>query len=212
MESMYNNKQVYKRKKFKKGNIKINRFKYRIIVLTLIIITALIYFSSNLMNNKDYNYKLGEKIYKSMNDKQTRTKAYVSAIYLNGGYSENTCVYFLSEVLRMNGEKIDVNVCNTTTILDIMKREGWRIERNYKKLKPGDICFTTDESLNKNGTPTHAYIFMGWQKKGNYDYAYICDNQAKDYNGKIYHLRNIAKTENKGKNVKEPFSFFMYKK
>ncbi|WP_286161337.1 hypothetical protein [Clostridium sp. KNHs214] len=212
MEGMCNDNQIYKRKKLKKRNIKINRFKYKIMFLTLLIIILLIYFSSNLMNDKNYNYKLGKKIYTSMNDKQNRTKAYVSAVYLNGGYSENTCVYFLAEVLRMSGEKIDVSVCNTAKILDIMKRDGWKIERNYKKLKPGDICFTTDELLNKNGTPTHTYIFMGWKKEGNYDYAYICDNQAKDYNGKIYHLRNITKAEKMGKNVKEPFSFFMYKK
>lgn len=53
---------------------------------------------------------------------------------------------------------------------------------------------------------------MSWAEEGKYDYAYVCDNQAKDYRGKIYHIRNIKKTENINNYQKEPFSFFMYKK
>ncbi|WP_138204528.1 hypothetical protein [Haloimpatiens lingqiaonensis] len=216
MEGLSSNNSICKdknHKNYKRRKRKVRKVKYRLIFLTLLVVVPLIIFSRNLMNyNKNYNYHLGEKIYKSMSDEQNRKKAYVSAIYLNGGYSENTCVLFLSEVLRMNGEKIDVKVCNTNRLLDIMKADGWKIERDYKKLKPGDICFTTDESLNKKGIPSHTYIFMGWQKEGSYDYAYICDNQAKDYQGKIYHLRNIAKVDKIGKSSKEPFSFFMYKR
>ena len=140
-----------------------------------------------------------------------RIKAYNGAIALNNGSSINSCVYFISEVLRMNDEKIADNVCNTTQILDIMKTEGFKKERDYKKLKSGDVVFTTDAMLNPMGVPTHTYIFMGWKEEGLYDYAYICDNQANDYDGKIYHLRNIVNLETKDGNTKEPFGFFMYK-
>lgn len=48
-------------------------------------------------------------------------------------------------------------------------------------------------------------------EEGKYDYAYICDNQAKDYEGKIYHTRNIKNIKNIKNSQKEPFSFFMHK-
>lgn len=164
------------------------------------------------VNSGERKYdKLREKIYISMNDKNTRIKAYNKAVTLNNGVSSNTCVYFLSEVLRINGFKIDDKICNTFELLDIMKKDKWKKEKDYKKLKRGDICFTTDEKLDKNGIPTHVYIFMGWKEEGKYDYAYICDNQAKDYDSKIYHLRNITKTDTHKGVTKEPFSFFMFK-
>ena len=53
--------------------------------------------------------------------------------------------------------------------------------------------FTTDGYGNKMVFQPHTYVFMAWVKEGNYDYAYICDNQTKDYENKIYHIRNIKK-------------------
>lgn len=191
---------------------KLSSMKYILIVFTLLLFIPLLYLELSLNpNDKMYSNKLGENIYDCMTKKDNRLKAYSRAVALNGEKSINTCVYFLCEVLRMNGENIADSVCNTTQILDIMKDEGWKKERDHRKLKPGAICFTTDSSLNPNGTPTHTYIFMGWKEQGLYDYAYICDNQAKDYDGKIYHLRNIIKVDDKGGNTKEPFGFFMYK-
>ena len=52
---------------------------------------------------------------------------------------------------------------------------------------------------------------MSWVKKGKYDFAYICDNQAKDYNNKIYHVRNISINYKVGDKAKDPFSFFVRK-
>lgn len=204
---------VDSKKTKKKHKIKkFNGTKFIISALILTIILPLIYLEQNLDNkNKNHNYKLRENIYNSMQIKENRVKAYNNAIYLNNGDSSNTCVYFLAEVLRMNEEKIPKDVCNTTELLGIMNKEGWKVEKDYKKLKPGDICFTTDENLNKNGTPTHVYIFMSWVEEGKYDYAYICDNQAKDYKGKIYHTRNIKNISNIKNSQKEPFSFFMHK-
>ncbi|WP_251859460.1 hypothetical protein [Clostridium sp. Marseille-Q2269] len=184
-----------------------------LILVILLFILIIINFGKNLaFNNKLYASKLQENIYNSMNIKGNRVQALSRAIKLNNGSSSNTCVYFISEVLRMNGENIHDGICNTTQLLDVMKDNGWKIERDYRKLRPGDICFTTDDKLNKNGTPTHTYVFMKWAKEDNYDYAYVCDNQAKDYDGKIYHLRNIKKVDNIKGNIKDPFSFFMYKK
>lgn len=191
-----------KPKKKKRAGIKLI-----LVGITLFFTVVLIHF----VQDRVHDYQLVGNIYSSMINNENRMKAYNRAVALNSGKTTNTCVYFLSEVLRMNGEKIDDSICNTTEILGIMKKDGWKIERDYKKLKPGNICFTTDERLDKNGTPTHTYIFMGWKKEGKYDYAYICDNQAKDYQGKIYHLRNIAKVEKVKGNTKEPFSFFIYK-
>lgn len=52
---------------------------------------------------------------------------------------------------------------------------------------------------------------MAWVKEGNYDYAYICDNQAKDYENKIYHIRNIKNVDKANGYSKDAFSFFMEK-
>jgi hypothetical protein len=196
----------------RKKESKLSSMKYVLIVFTLLFFVPLLYLEQHYnFNDKVSSTKLTENIYNSMTKKDNRLNAYNRAIALNDGKSANTCVYFLSEVLRMNDEEISDNVCNTTQILDIMKNEGWKKEREYKKLKRGNICFTTDEWLNPTGVPTHTFIFMGWKEEGLYDYAYICDNQANDYDGKIYHLRNILKLDSKGGNTKEPFGFFMYK-
>jgi len=203
---------IYERNiQLKKRRRKAVTVRFILLGTTLFIVAALLYFVQDLKNEKAYDYLLEERLYSSMMSKDNRIKAYNRAVELNGGSSANTCVYFLGEVLRMNGKEIDDNICNTTEILDIMKGKGWKKEYDYKKLKPGNICFTTDEKLNKYGAPTHTYIFMGWKEEGKYDYAYICDNQAKDYEGKVYHLRNITKAENVNGFTKEPFSFFLYK-
>ncbi len=54
-------------------------------------------------------------------------------------------------------------------------------------LKKGDIVFTEDRSPYQNKLwPTHAYIFIEWEKPDSYDYAYIMD-----YRG-AYERRNIT--------------------
>jgi tetratricopeptide (TPR) repeat protein len=190
----------------------ISSIKYILIASALLFFIPLLYVELNFNSNDKVNSsELERKLYYSMSKKDSRIKAFNRAIVLNNGKSINTCVYFLAEALRMNGENIDDNVCNTSQLLDIMKKEGFEKEKNYKKLKPGNICFTTDERLTAMGAPTHTFIFMGWKEQGLYDYAYICDTQANEYNGNLYHLRNITKVESVNGNTKEPFSFFMYK-
>jgi hypothetical protein len=176
-------------------------------LLFIVFLIIIFYFFISYIGNKNINSNL----YNFMKVKSSREEVYSKAIKLNNGSSANTCVYFIAEALRMNGEKISSSICNTSQLLNAMEKDGWKKEKDYKKLKPGDICFTTDEKLNKNGIPSHTYIFMGWQSEGNYEYAYICDNQAKDYKGEIYHLRNITIAKNIGGSQKDPFSFFLYR-
>ncbi|WP_461204956.1 hypothetical protein [Clostridium sp. DL1XJH146] len=184
-----------------------------ITIITIMVVVSYYNYNENQQWEKGaYNSIVSEKMYNSMGNLGDRLLAYNAAVDLNGGSSANTCVYFVSEVLRMNGEYVDNSICNTLELLDVLNEKGWKREYDYSKLKHGDICFTTDINLNDDGKPTHTYIFMGWVEEGNYDYAYICDNQAKDYEGKIYHIRNLANVEEVDGNTKEPFSFFMYRK
>ena len=113
------------------------------------------------------------------------------------GKTANTCVYFVSEALRKIDIPVPEGICNTSQLISVLEERRWKKDANYKNLKPGNIVFTTDVAGNKNGTPTHAYIFMGWVEEGSYDYAYICDNQAKDYGGQTYHIRNIKSPDDR---------------
>lgn len=192
--------------------------KFILVILTLTVSFGAVYLirydafeKKDTFKDKAIRDNLEVSIYETLSNNKIRIEIYNRAISLNGGSSANSCVYFLSEVLRRNGMKINDSICNTSQLISIMEKEGFKIERDYTKLRPGSICFTTDSKLDRNGIPTHTYVFMGWKEEGSYDYAYICDNQAKDYDGKIYHLRNMKNVENRGGLIKEPFSFFLSK-
>ncbi|MBU3145034.1 hypothetical protein [Clostridium sp. CF012] len=178
-----------------------------LIVIVIVVTSVAIIFSKNIKAKvQAENLSLNENVYSFLEDKGNRIDAYNSAIKLNQGSSENTCVYFISEVLRRNNFDVPAQTSNTSQIISLLKEKGFKKRSDYENLKPGDICFTTDDN---GGFPTHTYIFMKWVKEGNYDYAYICDNQAKDYKGKIYHIRNInVVTKSNGFN-KDAFAFFM---
>ncbi|ERI91562.1 hypothetical protein HMPREF1982_03071 [Clostridiales bacterium oral taxon 876 str. F0540] len=155
------------------------------------------------------NLQVRENIYNYLKSEKNQMQIYEAAMKLNNGSSQNTCVYFISEVLRKNNYNVPKETCNTAQIIALLEKDGWEKDSNFKNLKPGDICFTTDDKGNKNGVPSHTYVFMGWVKEGNYDYAYICDNQAKDYGNKVYHVRNISIIANANGYKKDAFSFFM---
>ncbi|OFI06710.1 hypothetical protein CLOACE_08650 [Clostridium acetireducens DSM 10703] len=150
-----------------------------------------------------------KRVYEFLTSERNRRKTYLDAANLNGGTSQNACVFFVSEVLRNNNYEVPKSMGNTGEFISFLKEKGWKKRKNYKRLKPGNVCFTTDESGNNKDIPTHTYIFMGWVEEGKYDYAYICDNQAKDYKNKIYHIRNINCIDRIKGNTKEAFSFFM---
>lgn len=132
------------------------------------------------------------------------------ALVLNSGVQENTCVYFLSEAFRKVGLPVPLFTANTTQLTNYLTGLGWQKYNDYKQLRTGDICFTTDINLGK-GSPTHAFTFVAWVTPGNYDFAYIVDNQAYKYSGKHNHTRNIAKVDLHAGDTKEPFSYFLRK-
>lgn len=182
----------------------------KVVVIVLVIINLAILFSKNTKSySQDENPYLNQNVYEFLENKANRLDVYATGIKLNQGSSENTCVYFIAEVLRKNNFKVPKEISNTGGMISLLLDKGFTKESNYKNLIAGDICFTTDAKGNKDGIPTHTYIFMKWVKEGNYDYAYICDNQAKDYDGKIYHIRNIKVTVKANGLDKDAFAFFM---
>ncbi|KAJ48869.1 hypothetical protein BD780_000330 [Clostridium tetanomorphum] len=181
----------------------------KIILLGLLFVSILKNVIPDIKNNiisKNYS---SENVHEFLMSKKNRQKTYLAAVDLNGGNSENTCVFFVSEVLRRNNYEVPKYMGNTGDFINFLNERGWKKQRNYKKLKPGDICFTTDEKGTTNGIPSHTYIFMGWVEGQKYDYAYICDNQAKDYDNQVYHIRNIRKVDTIKGLTKDAFSFFM---
>ncbi|MCY6371726.1 hypothetical protein [Clostridium ganghwense] len=176
----------------------------------IIIVSLPLLILVNIMpTTKGENLYLRKSIYKFLQNKNNRRTAFSAAVKLHNGNSSNTCVYFASEVLRRNNYEVPKNMASVAKFIPFLEKEGWEKERDYKKLKPGDLCFSTDAYDNKKGIPTHTYIFMGWVQEGNYDYAYICDNQAKDYENKVYHIRNMNVIAKVNGDKKEAFSFFM---
>ena len=184
--------------------------KVRLIIVFLIITVVSILLSKSI--NADVQvekHSLNNNVYNFIKDEGNQKKVYGIGIDLNNGSSANTCVYFISEVLRQNNFSVPKRTANISQIIPILEKMGWEKQRDYNNLMPGDICFTTDENGDENGIPTHTYVFMKWVKVGNYDYAYICDNQAKDYKDKVYHIRNINIISSSNGFNKDAFSFFM---
>lgn len=184
--------------------------KLRMVIVVIVITIVSIMFSMNIKADiQGKRQSLSGKVYNYLEDKGNQKEVYDAAIDLNHGSSANTCVYFISEVLRENNFSVPMETANISQIIPILEKMGLKKERNYKNLTPGDICFTTDSYGDKNGIPTHTYVFMKWVKEGNYDYAYICDNQAKDYKDKVYHIRNINIEDKSNGFNKDAFAFFM---
>ncbi|MGH4140274.1 hypothetical protein [Clostridium sp.] len=184
--------------------------KVKLILFVIVITSIAIIFSKNIKSNvRAENLSLNKDVYNFLQDKGNRIEVYNVAVELNKGSSENTCVYFLSEVLRKNNFEVPQETSNTEQLLSLLSENGFKKQSNYKKLIPGDICFTTDANGEQSNFPTHTYIFMKWVKEGDYDYAYVCDNQAKDYKGKIYHIRNINVVAMANGFDKDAFAFFM---
>lgn len=180
-------------------------------ILLVLVITSIVVLSlKNIIVRNGYSH-LNKNVYDFLQVKGNRIDVYNSSIELNKGSSKNTCVYFLAEVLRRNNFSVPLETSNTEEMISLLSDKGFRKQSNYKNLMPGDVCFTTNANGEQSGFPTHIYVFMKWLKAGSYDYAYICDNQAKDYKGKIYHIRNINVTAKLNGSDKDSFAFFMRK-
>jgi hypothetical protein len=180
----------------------------------LTITTIMVAILAIMVINKTLMFKHGDsdissRIYRYMKSGRNQRKVFKDAIALNNNNSSNACVYFVAEVLRKNDISVAKETANTTQLINVLKNRGWKKDNNYKNLNPGDIVFTTDSLGNKNGVPSHAYVFMGWVNEGSYDYAYICDNQARDYKNKVYNIRNIKNRDTVNGISKDAFSFFM---
>ncbi|PRR83703.1 hypothetical protein [Clostridium vincentii] len=182
-----------------------------LILFVIIVIAINIYQSIQKKDVDGETLYSNADVYNFLDDKWNRTNVNATATKLNNGSSANTCVYFIAEVLRKNNFNVPNETNNISQILTFLKAKGWEKQSNYEELKLGDICFTTDGDGDKNGVPTHTYIFMKWVEEGNYDYAYICDNQAKDYKGKVYHIRNIKVVDKANGYSKDAFAFYMKK-
>lgn len=146
---------------------------------------------------------LQKNLYNYLMSDDNRQAVMKRAIELHDGDPSNTCVYFTSEALRRAGLKdLEESVCNTLTLTAELKQRGWQVCKDLSQLRSGDICFT----ISYGAGPTHAYTFMKWVDPNNYHYAYICDNQGKQY-GNAYHKRNIDIATKE----KDPIQYFMYK-
>jgi hypothetical protein len=184
--------------------------KLRLIIVVIVITIISIMFSMNIKADmQKEKQSLSGKVYNFLEDVGNQKKVYSAAMELNHGSSENTCVYFICEVLRLNNFTVPTDTANISQLIPLLEKKGYKKESEYKNLKSGDICFTTDSNGDKNGVPTHTYVFMKWVKEGNYDYAYVCDNQAKDYKNKVYHIRNIKIKDKYNGFNKDAFAFFM---
>lgn len=183
--------------------------KKRFISLVVLVIISIVVITK--LDTKLINSYVTKDIYNFLQNEGNRRAAYGTAIDLNEGSSANTCVYFIAEVLRRNSFDVPKETSNTEQIISIFTENGFEKQSDYENLAPGDICFTTDNNGETSGFPTHTYVFMKWVKEGSYDYAYICDNQAKDYNNEVYHIRNINVRTRVNGFDKDAFSFFMKK-
>ena len=174
------------------------------ILYILVFLISLNSFTPKAIADARRQSKVQISLYNFLTVSTNRKSVEKAARRLNRGNHHNTCVYFTSESLRRSGFMVPKSVCNTRQLVPFLKSKGWKVSYNLHELKPGDICFTTNNVL---GSPSHAHIFMGWVKSGSIDYAYIVDNQSHDYNGNTYHIRNIRRRLKD----KDATRFFMYK-
>lgn len=180
------------------------RKKNLFILYVLIFLISLNSFTPKAIALSREQSKLQASLYNYLTVEANRKSVEKAARKLNRGNPHNTCVYFISESLRRVGFIVPKRVCNTRRLVSYLNSKGWKVSYNLQDLKPGDICFTTNNAL---GAPSHAQVFMGWAKSGSTDYAYIVDNQSYDYKGKSYHVRNIRRKQKD----KDATKFFMYK-
>lgn len=151
--------------------------------------------------------RVGDAVYSYLSSKSNRNNLHQQSIRLHGSTS-NACVVYASESLRRAGVSVPTSMRSIDGFIPYLRNMGWVRSTDYKNIQKGDVVFTTDEHLNRSGRPTHTYIFMGWVESGNYDYAYIVDNQASYYDNQVMHIRNFLITDEVEGAVREPFSFY----
>lgn len=148
----------------------------------------------------DFHSQLHYRLYNYMLNPDYQVSVHNRTVALHGGITINNCVYFQSEVLRRMGFNISNSMANVVQFSNLLPKLGFKKDTNIANLKPGDIVFTQGY--------THVYDFMGWVNPGNYDYAYVVDNQARLFNGQVYHVRKVD-THDPVQGT-EAMAFFMY--
>ncbi|SDI14264.1 cell wall-binding repeat-containing protein [Desulfosporosinus hippei] len=158
------------------------------------------------INTYKYNYPYSSfhssveyNLYYYMLNLDNQVSVHNRALALHGGITTNNCVYFQAEALRRIGFNISNSMANTIQFSNLLSKLGFKKDTDIGNLKPGDIVFTKGYS--------HTYTFMGWVNPGNYDYAYIVDNQSRSFGGQVYHVRST--TGDPGQNT-DGMAFFMY--
>ncbi|HWQ73035.1 MAG TPA: cell wall-binding repeat-containing protein [Desulfitobacteriaceae bacterium] len=159
------------------------------------------------INTYKYNYpynnfhsQLHYGLYYYMLNPDNQVSVHNRAVALHSGITINNCVYFQSEVLRRMGFNISNSMASVVQFSNLLPKLGFKKDTNIANLKPGDIVFTQGY--------THVYSFMGWVNPGKYDYAYVVDNQARVFNGQVYHVRKVD-TSDPVKST-DAMEFFMY--
>lgn len=133
--------------------------------------------------NNNFHSQLQNGLYYYMLNTDNQVSVHNRALALHGGITVNNCIYFQSEVLRRMGFKISNSMASVVQFSNLLPKLGFKKDTNIANLKPGDIVFTQGY--------THVYSFMGWVNPGKYDYAYVVDNQARVFNGQVYHVRKV---------------------
>lgn len=186
----------------------VNKKKYIIVILTLIIVVTAVKVVSFCSRKKSLENVSVEAV-NYLSNASNRRKNIDEAARLNSGSYMNTCVYFAAGALRNAGLNVPSSVGNTSQFIEFLQKEGCSKSYNLDELQPGDVCFTSP-SGNVNEVPDHTYIFMKWADSSHRD-AYICDNQLNEY-GSCYHLRNITyKTVRNGKSKSKAIFFIRIK-
>jgi hypothetical protein len=130
-----------------------------------------------------FHSPLHQKVYNYMLNTDNQVSVYNQAVALHNGITINNCAYFVSELLRRNDVNIPTDVSMVTQVQRQLSSRGFKTDTNLKNLKSGDICFTKSN--------THVFTFMGWVNSDKYDYAYVVDNQARLFDGQVYHVRRL---------------------
>lgn len=149
---------------------------------------------SNFHSSVEYN------LYNYMLNLDNEVSVHNRAVALHSGILVNNCVFFQAEGLRRMGFSIRNSMANVVDFSNLLPMLGYQKDTNIMNLKPGDIVITQGY--------THTYTFMGWVNPGKYDYAYIVDNQARSFNGQVYHVRKVD-TDDPVQNT-DAMAFFMY--
>ncbi|WP_050607834.1 hypothetical protein [Clostridium niameyense] len=165
--------------------------------------------NSNKTKTKKGNTKnnevlaLNSQIAKYIENQSNREKSLKEALKINKDSNKGVSIIYISQILRDNKLNIPKNTISTKGLMQELEKQNWEKITDYKKLQKGDICFTTTDN---SGSPSHAYIFMGWINEGKTDYANVCDGQISDYSSTI-HKRNISISTPE----KDKIGFFMRK-